>query len=54
MDIQVASNFERLLYDIFNQDSKKVSEVMKDFEFKHSLFIDKNSNKKILDNFSII
>ena len=29
MDIQVASNFERLLYDIFNQDSNKVSEIMK-------------------------
>ena len=24
MDIQVASNFERLLYDIFNEDSDKV------------------------------
>ena len=51
MDIQVASNFERLLYDIFNQDSKKVSEVMKDFELNHSLLIDKTSNKNILDNF---
>ena len=40
-----------LLYDIFNQDSKKVSDVMKDFELNHSLFIDKTSNKKILDNF---
>ena len=51
MDIQVASNFERLLYDIFNEDSKKVSLVMKDFELNNSLFVDQNSNKKILDNF---
>ena len=32
MDIQVASNFERLLYDLLHQDSYKVSETMKKFE----------------------
>jgi len=51
MDIQVASNFERLLYDIFNEDSSKVSEIMKRFETKNNLFIKKNTNKKLLDHF---
>jgi len=31
MDIQVASNFERLLYYIFDDDAKRVSEVMQSF-----------------------
>ena len=52
MDIQVASNFERLLYDIFNEDSSKVSEIMKRFETKNNLFIKKNTNKKLLDHFT--
>ena len=51
MDIQVASNFERLLYDIFNEDCNKVSEIMKRFETKNNLFIKKNTNKKLLDHF---
>ena len=28
MDIQISSNFERILYDLCNQDTKKVSEKM--------------------------
>ncbi|RPH09030.1 MAG: threonine synthase [Alphaproteobacteria bacterium TMED194] len=51
MDIQVASNFERLLYDIMNEDSKQVMKIMKNFESKNSLSIKKNTNKKILETF---
>ncbi len=29
MDIQVASNFERLLFDVYDRDSEKLSEIMK-------------------------
>ena len=28
MDVQVSSNFERLLFDTLNQDDKKVSDLM--------------------------
>ena len=51
MDIQVASNFERLLYDIMNEDSKQVMKIMKNFESKNSLSIKKNTNEKILESF---
>ena len=32
MDIQVASNFERLIYDLFSEDSEKTKEVMINFK----------------------
>ncbi len=51
MDIQVASNFERLLYDLKKQDSNEISNLMKKFEVKSSLFIDKNKNKNIMNEF---
>ncbi len=51
MDIQVASNFERLLYDILNEDSNKVLETMKSFELHNKLFIKTGTNKRILENF---
>ena len=51
MDIQVASNFERLLYDILNEDSDKVLEIMTNFELNNKLFIKKGAYKKILENF---
>ena len=51
MDIQVASNFERLLYDILNEDSDKVLETMKNFELNNKLFI-KKVLIKILENFN--
>ena len=34
MDIQIASNFERLLYDITNESGEKVSEFMNSFKEK--------------------
>ena len=36
MDVQVSSNFERLLFDVLNQDDKKVSSLMSNLLFKGS------------------
>lgn len=40
MDIQVASNFERLLYFIFEQDTKKVMEAMHAFQEEGKICLD--------------
>ena len=45
MDIQIASNFERLLYDITNESGEKVSKFMNDFVEKGIIKVD----KKLLD-----
>ena len=50
MDIQVASNFERLLYDLYDKNSEKVKKVMmsiKDNSFK----IDQEILKKLQSDF---
>jgi len=52
MDIQVASNFERLIFDIFSCDSKKTSKLMDHFK-KHGEFIlEKEDVNKINETFS--
>ena len=51
MDIQVASNFERLLYDILKQDSTKLTTLMKEFEEKDKLYLNNKYDKKILNTF---
>ena len=50
MDIQVASNFERLLFDIYNNDSKKVIEIMNDIK-NNKFNLDQFSLKKIQKDF---
>ena len=50
MDIQVASNFERLLFDIYNNDSKKVLEIMNNIK-NNKFNLDQNSLKKIQNDF---
>jgi len=42
MDIQVASNFERLISSYYNNNSKKISELMKQLSSKGFYKIDKN------------
>ncbi len=50
MDIQIASNFERLLYDVKDCDSKVTNNVMN--EIKNNTYkIDKNDLDKIKKNF---
>ena len=50
MDIQVASNFERLLFDIYNEDSNKVVEIMNNIK-SNKFNLDQSSLKKIQKDF---
>jgi threonine synthase len=47
MDIQIASNFERLIYDLKNRSDEKTIEVMKSIKEKGKYIIDKKSLDKI-------
>ena len=47
MDIQIASNFERLIYDLNNFSDKNTTEVMKNIKEKGKYLIDKKSLDKI-------
>ncbi len=51
MDIQVSSNFERLLYDIVSHDDKKVLSLMENLKSKGSFKLDKEEVKKIQKDF---
>ena len=51
MDIQIASNFERLIYDLKDQNDEKTIEVMKSIKEKGKYIIDKESLDKININF---
>ena len=52
MDIQVASNFERLLFDVLNCDDQKVSKSMKDLNNNGFFKLENDELKKIRENFS--
>ncbi len=52
MDIQVSSNFERLLYEINERDTNKVKQQMKKFKNNGNFEITKNQLKKISKLFS--
>jgi threonine synthase len=47
MDIQLASNFERLLYDVNNHDDIETATVMNDIKEKGNYIIDKKKLEKI-------
>ena len=51
MDIQVASNFERLIFDICMSDSKKTLNVMNDLKNKGEFKLTEKDLKKINENF---
>ena len=51
MDIQVASNFERLLYELLEADSDRLSKVMTHFEINNKLNLLNNFNKEVLNSF---
>ena len=38
MDVQIASNFERLLFDVVKNDDKKVSVLMSELSSKWIIF----------------
>ena len=52
MDIQVSSNFERLLYEINERDTDKVKQQMKEFKINGNFEITKNQLEKINNLFS--
>jgi len=51
MDIQVASNFERLIFDIFECNSEKTLKLMNQLHEKGEFKIEKNDLEKINDSF---
>jgi len=51
MDIQIASNFERLIYDLNNHDDSKTASDMKDIKEKEKYNISKEKLKKINNDF---
>ena len=51
MDIQVASNFERLIFDVYSCDSSKTLKLMNDLNEKGEFKIEKDELRKIRDNF---
>ena len=54
MDIQVSSNFERLLYDVLKHDDKKVSFLMKKLMTEGSFKLDKEEVTNIKKDFIAI
>ena len=51
MDIQVASNFERLVFDICSSDSSRTAALMNDLKEKGELKLEKKELEKIRENF---
>ena len=51
MDVQISSNFERLLFDILNHDDKKVSNLMSKLLSEGSFKLDKEQIKIIKKDF---
>ena len=52
MDIQVSSNFERLLFDIVDENDKKVASLMARLQSKGFFSLDKEEVKKVKEDFS--
>ena len=51
MDIQVASNFERLIFDLCDRDSLQITRLMNDLEKYGEFKLSKNYLEKIKENF---
>lgn len=52
MDIQVASNFERYLYYLLDEDSQKVSAMMEDFKQEGEIVISEDLLRKVKEHFA--
>jgi len=52
MDIQVSSNFERLLFDLYNNDGQKISQLMDKFKSEGKLSVTEDVFNKTKDIFS--
>ena len=51
MDIQVASNFERLIYDVNAQSADKTNKIMEEIKIKKKYLIEKKELNKIKEDF---
>ena len=51
MDIQVASNFERLIYDLNEQSADKTNKIMQEIKIKKKYLIEKKELNKIKEDF---
>ena len=52
MDIQVASNFERILYEICEHNSEQLKNMMDGLKNQGEIILNQNQIKKLQDNFS--
>ena len=52
MDIQVASNFERLLHDLYSQNGKDIKQIMALFKKDHCIRVDNNKHVQASNIFS--
>ena len=52
MDVQISSNFERLLFDVLNEDDKQVSILMNNLKSKGSFLLNKEQVEIIKKDFS--
>ena len=52
MDVQISSNFERLLFDVLNEDDKKVKIFMNDLKSKGSFLLNKEQIAIIKKDFN--
>ena len=51
MDVQISSNFERLLFDVLNEDDKQVSILMNNLKSKGSFLLNKEQVNIIKKDF---
>ena len=51
MDIQIASNFERLIYDLSNSDDKETKKIMNEIKQEGKYIISKENLEKINKDF---
>ena len=51
MDIQVASNFERLIYDVKDQNSEKTNKIMQEIKNEKKYLIEEKELNKIKKDF---
>ena len=51
MDIQIASNFERLLFDLYGRDGETLSELLADFRSNQSLTLSREAHKTFREIF---
>jgi threonine synthase len=52
MDIQISSNFERLLFDLYDRDAAQIAQLMQDFKDNKTITLDAQVYRKLTSLFS--